>query len=115
MDFSIKDKWLIMTKSMFVSQLDFIEQLITSMVIRGSEIEDNPSARISNWVDQSQFLIEPWMKRLSHYKSQDIVNVPAIGVLIEQLRKIAVREYIRSPGKNNLLEYRSLKESSDIS
>ncbi len=113
MDFSIKDKWLIMTKSMYVSQLDFIEQLLTSMVIRGSEIEDNPSARISSWVEQSQFLIEPWMKRLSHYKSQDTVNVPAIGVLIEQLRKIAVREYIRSPGKNNLLEYRSLKETPD--
>ncbi len=113
MDFSIKDKWLIMTKSMFVSQLDFIEQLLTSMVIRGSDIQVDPSERISSWVVRSQFLIEPWMKRLSQYNSQDVVNVPAIGVLVEQLRKIAVREYIRSPGKNNLLEYRSLKETPD--
>ena len=104
LDFPADDKWLVMTKTTLISHLDLIEQLLTSVILRYDYQGQVVNNDLEQWLSEAGVSLKPWMSRLNEFYSMDDVNVFALSVLIEQLRCISIEEYLKNPGKKDLLK-----------
>ncbi len=104
-DFSADNQWLVMSRTSCLAHLDKVEQLFTSIILRCSysSSEEVVANKVHVWTEELSSLIGPWLSRFDEFIKLPDHYLPALLVIIEQLRQLAVTEYVKNPGKKNLL------------
>ena len=103
-DFPAEDQWLVMSKTSCLAHLDRVEQLFASIILRYESSQSDIANRTHEWASELSHAIDPWLKRFDEFIKLPDHYFPALLVMIEQLRQLAVMEYVKNPGKKHLLK-----------
>ena len=98
-DYPITDRWSILAKAAFRSDLDSIQQALTENVI-GFDISTKKSItqRLNLWMSRFPDLMTRWQAILSDLRNEDQVNLPIVSVGVRELFELVRAAQARDQG-----------------